>query len=154
MTVKKTVLIVDDNEINRKILKNLLQDQYELLEAENGKVALDILTRENVQLSAVLLDIIMPVMDGFAVLKAMGQVPELASIPVLVTSQIDRKETEIRVLEAGAWDFVSRPYEPQVLKKRLANLIELHESSCALISVERDSLTGLYTKEAFYRHAA
>ncbi|MCI2056382.1 MAG: EAL domain-containing protein [Oscillibacter sp.] len=150
--MKKTVLIVDDNAINRKILKNLLKDQYELLEAENGKVALDILTRENVQLSAVLLDIIMPVMDGFAVLNAMGQVPELSSIPVLVTSQIDRKETEIKVLEAGARDFVSRPYEPQVLKKRLANLIELHESSSALVSVERDSLTGLYTKEAFYRH--
>ena len=151
--MKKKVLIVDDHPINRKILKNLLKDQYELLEAENGEVALAIMTQDKMLPSAVLLDIVMPVMDGYAVLKAMRDDPVLSSIPVLVTSQLERKESEIQVLEAGARDFISRPYELQVLKKRLANLIELYDSSSALSSVERDSLTGLYTKEAFFRRS-
>lgn len=152
--MKKKVLIVDDHAINRKILQKLLKDQYALLEAENGEVALAVLAQEQLQISAVLLDIVMPVLDGFGVLKAMRENPTLSSIPVLVTSQMDRRESEIHVLEAGARDFISRPYEPRVLKRRLENLIELHESNSALFSVERDSLTGLYTKEAFYRHAS
>ncbi len=151
--MRKTVLIVDDHEINRRILKNLLRDEYDLLEAENGRVAMELLTREDSRVSAVLLDLLMPEMDGLAVLRAMAEEPELADIPVLVASQIDRRETEIEVLEAGARDFVPRPYEPLVLKKRLANLIELRDSASSLLTVERDSLTGLYTKEAFYRHA-
>ncbi|MDD3164263.1 MAG: EAL domain-containing protein [Oscillospiraceae bacterium] len=149
----KTILIVDDQQINRRILQKILCDQYKILEAENGKEALAILKQPSARISAVLLDLIMPVMDGYGVLEAMRKSPDLSSIPVIVASQTDKSETEGRALELGARDFIPKPYHPVVLRKRLANLIELYESNVCIIRIERDTLTGLFTRDAFYRRA-
>ncbi|MEG1912065.1 MAG: EAL domain-containing protein [Cloacibacillus sp.] len=149
----KKILIVDDQVINRRILKKLLCDQYEIVEAENGAEALAVLEKQSAGLSAVILDLIMPVMDGYSVLEAMEKNQCLSEIPVIVATQEDKKETESRALELGARDFVSKPYNPTVLRKRLANLIELYESNVRIHRSERDLLTGLYNKDAFCRRA-
>lgn len=147
--MRKQVLIVDDQFINRMILRKLLQDQYEILEAENGQGALAILNRQRKAVSAVLLDLVMPEMDGYAVLEAMSRDAELSAIPVIVASQMDKNETEEKALRLGARDFITKPYNPAVLRKRLANLIELYESNTWILNIERDQLTGLYNKDAF-----
>ena len=151
--MKRTILVVDDQPINRVALKKMLEDRYNVEEAENGEEALKVLRDRGAQISVVILDLIMPKLDGYAVLKAISRDMELSSIPVIVASQVDKSETEEKALELGARDFVSKPYNSAVVRKRLANLIELCESNMHIHRIERDTLTGLYSKDAFCRHA-
>ncbi len=154
MKVKKKILIVDDQKLNRAILANMLSEFYEIQEAANGKDALDILKKNGEDISAILLDLIMPEMDGYEVLRAMGESPDLSAIPVIVVSQADRHETEEMALALGARDFVSKPYNPRVLHQRIENLIELYESNTCIRRIERDPITGIYNKDGFCRVAA
>ncbi|NCC42821.1 MAG: EAL domain-containing protein, partial [Clostridia bacterium] len=152
--MRKKILVVDDQKINRSILSRLLSDSYEVLEAENGKIALEILRQNSEETSAVILDLIMPVLDGYGVLKAMKEEENLSGIPVIVATQADKGEIEEEALKLGARDFITKPYNPGVLRRRLKNLIELYESNICISHIERDSLTGVYTKEAFCRRAS
>lgn len=154
MKPQRKILIVDDQPVNRKILSRILADVYETVEAESGYEALTVLQEQGGGISAVLLDLIMPGMSGYEVLAAMSQTPELAAIPVIAVSQADKDETEAKALQLGARDFISKPYQPAVLRRRLANLIELYETNVCLGRIEHDALTGLYSKDAFCRRAA
>lgn len=87
MGLRKKILVVEDNEFNRALLVEILSSQYETLEAENGKVGLEILEREKEAVSLILLDIVMPVMNGYEFLNALKANPAIASIPVIVTTQ-------------------------------------------------------------------
>ncbi|MDD3338588.1 MAG: EAL domain-containing protein [Lachnospiraceae bacterium] len=147
--MKKKILIVDDQVINRRILKKILENEYLVEEAADGQEALSTLEEQGNDIAAVLLDLIMPVLDGYGVLERKAQNALIASIPVIVVSQEDKYETEERALQLGARDFVSKPYRATVLCQRLRNLIELHESSMRIDRIERDALTGLYNKEGF-----
>lgn len=151
---KRTILIVDDQEIDRIILMDFLKSEYELLTATNGKEALDVLHEKADTLSAVLLDIVMPVMDGYEVLRAMSEDELLAHVPVLVTSEQDGDESELTALRLGASDFISKPYHCEILKHRLSNVIKMSEASKKIDALQRDEVTGLYTKVAFAEHAA
>ncbi|MDD4850131.1 MAG: EAL domain-containing protein [Gemmiger sp.] len=151
--MQRKLLIVDDQAINRAILKKILGEHYEILEAENGVEALALLRQQGTAISAVLLDLLMPVLDGYAVLVAMGNDPVLADIPVIVASQADKQESESKALQLGARDFIGKPYNADVLRQRLENLIELYESKSCIDRIERDGLTRLYSKEAFCRYA-
>ena len=82
----KTVLVVDDNQINRHILRKILKDVYQIIEAENGQVALDVLSKNNVEISAVLLDLTMPVMDGYTFLRKVQEDSRIRNIPIIVTT--------------------------------------------------------------------
>lgn len=86
MGMLRKVLIVDDHQINRKVLTNILETNYEILTAENGQIALDVLQEQGKQISAVLLDVVMPIMDGYQVLEQVRQDSILSTIPILVTS--------------------------------------------------------------------
>ena len=110
MGLRKKILIVEDNEFNRALLVEILSSQYETLEAENGKVGLEILEREKEAVSLILLDIVMPVMNGYEFLDALKANPAIASIPVIVTTQNEGENDEIAALERGASDFVAKPY--------------------------------------------
>ena len=149
----RTVLVVDDNLINRQLLCNILAGDYAVAEAENGQQAVDVLMREHLKISAVLLDILMPVMDGYEVLKKMRGDPALSQIPVIVTTGSAEPETEQLALDLGANDVVQKPYDPVILKRRLQNLISLRESSALVNALQRDKLTGLWTREAFFERA-
>ena len=151
---KRTILIVDDQEIDRTILIDFLQKEYELLIAQDGRKALDILEEKAEMLSAVLLDVVMPVLDGSEVLRAMQEKNLLARVPVLVTSQEHDTESELQALRFGASDFIAKPFNMGVLMHRLANVIKMNEAGKKIDALQRDEITGLYTKVAFAEHAS
>ena len=151
MTQKKQILIVEDNEFNRAMLSEILSHEYQVLEAENGQVALDILQQHKNSISLILLDVVMPVMDGYTFLEKVKVDAELALIPVIVMTQGDSEEDEVTALSHGATDFVPKPYRPRVILHRMANLIRLRETAALVNQFQYDRLTGLYSKEFFYR---
>lgn len=150
---KRRILIVEDDELNREILSDLLCDQYDVLCAEDGAVGLKLLEEHYAELSVVLLDMFMPVCDGFQFLKEAKKNPILALVPIIVMTGSERQEYEAKCLELGASDFVPKPYNQRVVKARINSVIKLKESAAALSAIEYDDLTGLYTKSAFYYHA-
>lgn len=144
---KSTILIVDDEEMVKMTLRGVLTKEYEVLEAENGKQALQVLYRESNRISAIVLDIIMPVMDGMAFLEEFRKYSEYNSIPIIVATSNNNEELEKKCLEFGVWDFVMKPYNPLLLQFRLRNAIE----KSRLLMSERDSVTDLYTKLKFFQ---
>ncbi|MCI5510308.1 MAG: EAL domain-containing protein [Eubacterium sp.] len=151
MTQKKQILVVEDNEFNRAMLSEILSHEYQVLEAENGQVALDILQQHKNSISLILLDVVMPVMDGYTFLDKVKVDDELALIPVIVMTQGDSEEDEVTALSHGATDFVPKPYRPRIILHRMANLIRLRETAALVNQFQYDRLTGLYSKEFFYR---
>ena len=151
MFTQRKILVVEDNEINRMMLSAILSSEYEVLEAENGQAALAVLRKYRDGIALILLDIIMPVMDGYTFLARMQEDPALASIPVIVTTQSDDESDEVTALSHGATDFVAKPYKPQVILHRVANIIKLRETAAMINLIQYDRLTGLYSKEFFYQ---
>lgn len=148
--MKRKVLVVDDNEINRSILASILEDDYQIIEAENGKEALDYLNQEYVAISAVLLDIVMPVMDGYEFLEIVRKDPRFYLLPIIVTTTQDSDDSEITALLKGASDFLTKPYKLAIIQHRLINLINYRENAAFVNSIEKDKLTQIYNKEFFY----
>lgn len=153
MISQKTILVVEDNLINREILCAILSEQYTVIQAENGQEALDILQTCKDDIALVLLDVIMPVMDGYTFLDRVKADPELAIIPVIVMTQSEGEESEVSALAHGATDFVAKPYRPQVILHRIASIIKLRETAAMVNQFQYDHLTGLYSKEFFYQKA-
>ena len=151
MLPRKQILVVEDNLINREMLREILAGQYTVLEAGNGQEALDVLEECGDDLALILLDVMMPVMDGFAFLDQIKADPELALIPVIVTTQSDSEDDEVAALAHGATDFVPKPYRPQVILHRVASIINLRETAAVVNQFQYDWLTGLYSKEFFYQ---
>ena len=146
------VLVVEDQELNRDILGTILGDDYDILYAENGKEGLDLIREHQDRLSIILLDLIMPVMDGFEVLAALEDDPDLSRIPVIVMTS--EKEAELRALQMGAADFITKPFDMhEVILARIARIIELSEGRQLIKSAEKDRLTGLYAKSFFFEYA-
>ena len=142
---KRKVLVIEDDDLNRSILKEILVKDYDVIEAENGKVGLEMLN--TYKISLILLDIQMPIMNGFTFLKELHKSKSLSMIPVIVTTSA--KEDEEKCLEYGASDFVSKPYSPNIILKRVAALIRLAESVLALKETQYDQLTNLYNRNYF-----
>lgn len=105
--MRRTLLIVDDISTNREILKKILGGEYDILEAGDGSEALSLMRREGEGISAVLLDLAMPVMDGFELLEMTQNDARLSLIPVIVTTGQTELESEVRALELGANDYIS-----------------------------------------------
>lgn len=146
---KQKILIVDDQQINRILLMKILENHYTILQAENGLEAWNIVEKEKDSIQAILLDLIMPVMDGYAFLDKIKKSP-FAGIPVIVASQDSGQESELRALKVGAVDFITKPYHPAIISQRLANTIALRENAILRNTSERDFLTKLYNKETFF----
>lgn len=153
VSAKRKVLVVDDNDINRELLCWILEDDYETLQAQDGRQAMDILTQNPGALSAVMLDLLMPVMDGYEVITAMREDSTLSAIPVIVTTANTASDAEVKALSLGANDFITKPYQSAVIRHRLANTINLRETAAFVNSVEKDTLTGIYNKEFFLSKA-
>lgn len=144
---KKTILIIEDNELNREFLINILED-YKCLEAENGKVGLEILKNHADDISLILLDVQMPVMNGYEFLNEFSLHDMYKSIPVIVITGSKISEEE-KCLQIGASDFITKPYIPSVVLKRVEALIRLRESISLLNEVKYDKLTKTYTSNVF-----
>ena len=149
--MQRQVLIVEDNALNREILREILSTQYRVLEAENGQEALDVLQTHGDDVALILLDVMMPVMDGYTFLDRIRDDNVLSRIPVIVTTQSDNEEDELVALSHGATDYVPKPYRPRVILHRAASLIKLRETSAMVDQFMFDSLTGLYSREYFFK---
>ena len=146
------VLIVDDQEINRDALGIILEDDYELIYAENGKQALEIMREHSHDLVIVLLDLMMPVMNGFEVLETVRDDEELRKIPIIVLTS--EKTAELQALQLGAADFITKPFDvPEIIMARVSRIIELNEGRNLISSAETDKLSGLYNRSFFYEYA-
>lgn len=150
MLSRKKILVVEDNLINRSLLCRILQTDYDVLQAENGQKALGLLKQYGEGISLILLDIVMPVMDGYTFLSIIKGNPAYTSIPVIVTTQNDGESDEVAALSHGAADFVAKPYRPQIILHRVAGIIRLRETAAMMNLIQYDRLTGLYSKEFFY----
>ena len=147
----KFVLIVDDEQINREILGMTLQGAYEVMYASDGEEAIERIRAFSDILSLVLLDIMMPRMNGYQVLEEMQADPSLSKIPVIVLTS--DKEAEIKSLQLGAADFLTKPYDLlPVIMARIDHAITLYENTLLIQSTEKDSLTGLYSRDFFYQY--
>ena len=150
---RRKILVVEDVEINREILTNILSNEYDVVTAENGQIGLDILKKYYRELSIVILDMYMPVCDGFEFLKQWRQDALLKNVPVMVTTGSTVAKDEVECLELGASDFITKPYNNQVVLSRVKSIIRLRESDATLAAVEYDEVTGLYTRPAFNHYA-
>ena len=150
MSHKKTILIVEDDALNREILSAILADTYDTVEAENGKEALEILTAHKDEISLVLLDLFMPIMDGYSFLDVVSQDKELSLVPVIVTTHDSNNITETDALRHGATDFVPKPYNRDIILNRVARLIKFRETAAFINQMNTDRLTGLMSKDYFY----
>lgn len=131
--LKQQILIVDDSEINREILKEILKEDYRILEAANGEECLEQLERYGTGISLVLLDIVMPEMDGFEVLAAMNQNHWIEDIPVIMISSEDSDSYIRRAYEMGVSDYISRPFDAKIVYQRVLNMIKLYAKQRRLI---------------------
>lgn len=120
------VLIVDDSEFNRELLCGILGESFEILEADSGKEGLKLLRRYGTQISVVLLDIIMPEMNGFDVLDEMNREHWLDNIPVIMISADDSDENIRRAFDLGVTDYICRPFDAKVVERRIRNTITLN----------------------------
>ena len=137
---KSRVLLVDDSKMNRMMLADILGDRYHVLEAENGKECIEKLQEEAGNIALVLLDINMPVMDGFEVLKAMNANHTIEDTPVIMISSEDSDAAIRRSYELGASDYVNRPFDARIVYRRATNTIKLYAKQRRLVQMVSDQI--------------
>ncbi len=147
---KRLVIVIDDSNINRSLLTKILSNEYRVVAFENGKNAIEYLDDYCAEVSAILLDLNMPVLNGYDFLKIRKENINLCNIPVIVQTTYSSLNAEISCLEMGATDFLTKPYSPKVILRRLKNIIQLRENESFLTAVQHDSLTNLLNKEGFF----
>lgn len=150
--IKRKVIVVDDEYVNRQMLGFIISQKYDVMYAENGRDALEKIKTVKTELSLVLLDIMMPEMDGFELIKIMKDDEELRHIPIIVLTS--EESAEVKSLKLGASDFIMKPYNrPEVILARIGRIVELNEGRHIIQDTERDTLTGLYNQNYFYEYA-
>ena len=137
---KSKILLVDDSKMNRMMLTEILGDSYHILEAENGRECLEKLQAEAGNIALVLLDINMPVMDGFEVLKAMNRNHTIEDTPVIMISSDDSDAAIRKSYELGASDYVNRPFDARIVYRRVTNTIKLYAKQRRLVQMVSDQI--------------
>lgn len=137
---KQTILIVDDSMMNRSLLADMVGPNYNIIEAENGKQAVAALQKYGMSISLVLLDIVMPEMDGFEVLAMMNSNNLIREVPVIMVSSETESAYIERAYELGATDFISRPFDQNIVSRRVQNTIMLYAKQKALIGMVADQI--------------
>lgn len=138
------ILIVDDSETNRQLLTEMLKDNYDIIEVEDGEKAIEMLHERGEDISLVLLDLLMPVMDGFDVLAYMGKNKWLEEIPVIMISSEDSTPYVKRAYELGATDYIGRPFDENIVFRRVQNTIKLYAKQRRLAALVTNQI---YEKE-------
>lgn len=149
--IRRKILIVEDEFVNQQILGQIIASEYDAVFANNGQEALDILHEAPQEISLVLLDLNMPVMDGYTLMSIMSEEEILKRIPIIVLTS--EKSAEIKSLQLGAQDFITKPYDmPEIILARVKRSIMLAEETEIILRTEKDSLTGLTTKKYFFEY--
>lgn len=138
--IRQLILIVDDSELNRTLLSEMLKDDFRILEASNGRECLDALEQYGMGISLVLLDINMPVMDGFEVLVQMNRNHWIEDIPVVMISSDDTESNIKRAYDMGVSDYIRRPFDAQIVFRRVFNTIKLYAKQRRLITLVTDQI--------------
>lgn len=141
---KYKILIVDDSEMNREILSAILGDEFDILEAENGEECVSLIRKYGTDISLVLLDIVMPVMDGFEVLEFLNKYQWIDDIPVIMISSEDSAVSVKKAYEMGVSDYINRPFDAEVVHRRVFNTIKLYAKQRRLIALITNQI---YEKE-------
>ncbi len=150
---ENTILIVDDEKINRLNLRKILGDTYEILEAEDGKEAIDILEKNIDAVSAIILDLIMPNFNGYQFMKEYSQSKTFGAIPVVIATVAGDVATEKECLELGAWDFVGKPYDPSIIRFRVKNVIDRSQNQISKelrYRTQYSDIAPIYNMSMFY----
>ena len=147
MRRRKQILIVDDVKLNRTSFSAILRDKFDILEAENGKEALEMVAKHQETIAAIILDLMMPVMDGFEFLEHFRKIEEYQGIPVVVATTSDEMDNERRCLELGAWDFIPKTFHPEIIRFRIMNAVERSK----VRTLEYDAMTGIYNEQKFFQ---
>lgn len=147
MNEKHKILIVDDSELNREILLSILEDEYDCYEAEDGEQAIAMISDSNMNYQLVLLDLVMPKVDGYGVLEYMNKNKLLDEIPVIIITSDTSEESIVKAYSLGTFDLFTKPYVANVIKRRAQNVIRMFDQK------QRDSLTGGYNRKAFLKYA-
>lgn len=142
--LKQQILIVDDSDMNREMLAEMLKNDFKILEAANGEECLTMLTQYGTGISVILLDIMMPVMDGFEVLDVMNRNHWIEDIPVIMISTANSDDSIRKAYELGVSDYISRPFDAKVVYQRVSNMIKLYAKQRRLVSMVTDQI---YEKE-------
>lgn len=132
MSQKNTILIVDDMEVNRSILCQLFASEYELLEAENGRTAVDLIGRHRNELLIVLLDIVMPELDGFGVMDEMWRMGLVGKIPVILITGDNSADVAKKGYDYGSTEVITKPFNPAIVRRRVENVIDLYRHKNSL----------------------
>lgn len=151
---KETLLIVDDSKLQRVVLMQALKDAFELIEATSGEECLELVERGETQIDLVLLDLVMPGIDGFEVLRRRALSPKFAGIPVVVLTTSDDNETQVEAFRLGAREFLNKPIKPEIAVSRINNVLEsqrrlnvmLKEQEELKVKAEIDEMTKLLNK--------
>ncbi|WP_044933073.1 two-component system response regulator [Butyrivibrio sp. AC2005] len=152
LNVRRTILIVEDEPINRKMLENIVKDSYDVIFATDGLKTIDVIRENSDVISLILLDLMMPDMDGYEVLEFMHNDKILKQIPVIVCTT--ERESEVRCFKLGAVDFISKPFShPMVIRARIDRAIELREGRGLIHATQNDALTGLLTHDFFMEYS-
>ncbi len=149
---RERILLIEDHPVNRTIVKNLLADQYDVAETENGHAALRFLQKEYQSIDGIILDLVMPVMDGMTFLRAFSKIEAYSNIPVVVTTAAHEEQQEQECLLLGAWDFIRKPVNGTLLKLRLGNVLgrsQNVQTKKIRHMAEHDPLTELYNRSHF-----
>lgn len=126
LNTKKKILVVDDKGMNRYMLGGIFRDNYEIIEAGGGMEAIAIIDKEYDELAVILLDIIMPGIDGFGVLEHMKEQDYLNRVPVVIVTDDSSEATAVKAFEYKVADMVIKPFEPRIIKRRVENIIKLY----------------------------
>lgn len=142
VVVKNSILIVDDQEINRVILAELFKDDYNVIQAENGEQALKIINSDN-SIIAIMLDLIMPVMDGMSVLIELNRTGKIYHIPVFIITAADNMQLLQSAYSLGAVDVISKPFRMCFIKSRISNIIELYRHRNELAEMVNENVSKI-----------
>ena len=152
MNSMDTVLIVDDKKINRDILENILKDEYNVLQYDNAVSAIERMKNTFDPISAVILDLVMPGMDGYEFLEYVKKDDVLNKIPVMILTGCSDRESEKKALENGAWDFVTKPFDTDIIRLRVKSVIarsRISDYEKLQHIADYDQLTGIYSRGKF-----
>ena len=138
--IKQRILVVDDSEMNRAILYEMLKDDFEIIEATNGQECVSLIEQYGKEISLVLLDIVMPVMDGFEILMYMNRNHWIEDVPVIMISSEESENYIRKAFKFGVSDYISRPFDSKVVYQRVFNTIKLYAKQRRLISMVSDQM--------------
>ena len=149
-TIKPKILIVDDSDMNRELLTEILKQDYEILEAENGEAALKMLEQYGTGIALVMLDLVMPKMDGFQVLTVMNERRLLEDIPVIMISSEDSGKYISEAYGFGVSDYIRRPFDARVVYQRVLNTIKLYSKQRRQLRLVTSQIRAKRAQQPYY----